>query len=444
MNVAVMKTKAEAALGEQFEAVAERLPGAGWVKELRKKAIGVFETLGLPHRRIEEWKYTDLRERLREAFPPAVVATGAVSAAELEAALGHLAVLHADRLVFVDGTFRADLSCTDGLRDGVEFKTMAETLETAPAWLQSKFDAKALTGEDSVRALNVAFMTDGVLLKVKPGVAPIRPAMLVFARPGAASNAVTTRNIISVEAGAQLTLIEVHVALPGATARRQDNAVTDLTIGEAAAVTHIKCVADAGETTHLSTWIAKVGKDAAYNVFQLTAGASLARNQLFATFTGEDAKLDASGVFLGRGSDHVDTTLVVDHAVPGCESRELFKGVLDGRARGVFQGKVIVRPHAQKTDGKQMAQVLMLSEDAEFDSKPELEIHADDVVCGHGSTCAEIDPDLLFYLQSRGLAKEEARTLLIESFVAEAIDKIENENVRGALMGIARQWLAAA
>jgi len=118
--------------------------------------------------------------------------------------------------------------------------------------------------------------------------------------------------------------------------------------------------------------------------------------------------------------------------------------VLDGRARGVFQGKVVVRPHAQKTDGKQMAQVLMLSEDAEFDSKPELEIHADDVVCGHGSTCAEIDPDLLFYLQSRGIPKDEARAILIESFVAEAIDKVENEDVRGALMGIARQWLAAA
>ena len=444
MNVAVMKTKAEAALGEQFEAVAARLPGTGWVKELRKKAIGAFETLGLPHRRIEEWKYTDLRERLREAFPPAVVATGAVSAGELEAALGHLVVLHADRLVFVDGTFRADLSGTDGLHDGVEFKSMGETLAAAPAWLQGKFDGKALTSEGSVRALNVAFMTDGVLLKVKPGEAPVRPAMLVFARTGAAPNAVTTRNIISVEAGAQLTLIEAHVALPGAAARRQDNAVTDLTIGEGAAVTHIKCVADTGEATHLSTWIAKVGKDAAYNVFQLTAGASLARNQLFATFTGEDAKLDASGVFLGRGSDHIDTTLVIDHAVPGCESRELFKGVLDGRARGIFQGKVIVRPNAQKTDGKQMAQVLMLSEDAEFDSKPELEIHADDVVCGHGSTCAEIDPDLLFYLQSRGIPKDEARAMLIESFVAEAIDKIENENVRGALMGIARQWLAAA
>ena len=146
--------------------------------------------------------------------------------------------------------------------------------------------------------------------------------------------------------------------------------------------------------------------------------------------------------FLGRGSEHIDTTLVVDHAVPRCESRELFKGVLADRARGVFQGKVIVRPDAQKTDGKQMAQVLMLSEDAEFDSKPELEIHADDVVCGHGSTAAEIDEDLLFYLRSRGIPLAAARAMLIESFVGEALEKIEDEAVRTALTRIALSRLA--
>ena len=156
---------------------------------------------------------------------------------------------------------------------------------------------------------------------------------------------------------------------------------------------------------------------------------------MFATFKGEGAKLDISGLFLGRGTEHIDTTLVVDHAVPGCESRELFKGVLADRARGVFQGKVIVRPDAQKTDGKQMAQALMLSEDAEFDSKPELEIYADDVVCGHGSTAAEIDEDMLFYLRSRGIPLEEARALLIESFIGEAIDKVEDERLREALGG---------
>jgi Fe-S cluster assembly protein SufD len=157
---------------------------------------------------------------------------------------------------------------------------------------------------------------------------------------------------------------------------------------------------------------------------------------------GEGARLDVSGAFLGRGSEHTDTTLVIDHAVPGCESRELFKGVLADRAHGVFQGKVIVRPNAQKSDGKQMAQALMLSEEAEFDCKPELEIHADDVVCGHGSTAAELDADHLFYLRARGIPLEEARALLIESFIGEAIDKVEHEAARDAFAAIAKARLA--
>ena len=444
MNVAVIKTKAEAALGEQFEAAATHLPGTGWVKDLRKQAIGIFEARGLPHRRMEEWKYTDLRERVRDALPPALGAASSVSPEMVEAALGPLAAVDADRIVFVDGRYDAALSQADRLGGGVEFKAMGEMLTAAPKWLADKFDSEAIKHEDSVRALNLAFMTDGVLIKIGKAHAQARPVMLVFARSGNAGQAVTARNIVSVEAGAKLTLIEVHVALSGAAKKAQVNSCTDVTVAEAAEFTHIKCVADAGETTHLTTWATQIGKDASYRAFQLTAGTALARNQLFATFKGEGAKLDISGCFLGRGSDHIDTTLVVDHAVPGCESRELFKGVLDGRARGVFQGKVIVRPDAQKTDGKQMAQVLMLSPDAEFDSKPELEIYADDVVCGHGSTCAEIDPEMMFYLRSRGIPENEARALLIDSFVADAIEKVEREDVRAALMQIAWQWLKAA
>jgi Fe-S cluster assembly protein SufD len=443
MNVAVIKTKAEAALGEQFEAAADHLPGTGWVKDLRKQAIGIFEARGLPHRRIEEWKYTDLREKLREALPPAQGATTAVSAEAVGAALGPLAALDADRIVFVDGRYHAALSQADRLDTGVELKTMGEMLAAAPKWLAGKFDGEAIKNEDSVRALNLAFMTDGVLIKIGKAQAPKRPVMLVFARSGRASQAITTRNVVSVEAGATFTLIETHVALGGAASKAQVNTGTDIAVGEGAEITHIKCVAD-GEAMHLATWAAQIGKDASYRAFQLTAGTALARNQVFATFNGEGAKLDISGCFLGRGSDHIDTTLVVDHAVPGCESRELFKGVLDGRARGVFQGKVIVRPDAQKTDGKQMAQVLMLSPDAGFDSKPELEIYADDVVCGHGSTCAEIDPEMMFYLRSRGIPEAEARALLIDSFVAEAIEKVEREDVREALTQIAWQWLKAA
>ncbi len=443
MNVAVMKTKAEAALGVQFEAAAAHLPGTGWVKDLRKQAIGVFEARGLPHRRIEEWKYTDLRERVREALPPALGAPPSVSRAEVDAALGPLATLEADRIVFVDGRYDAALSQADRLGSSVEFKTMREMLTAAPKWLAGKFDSEAIKTEDSVRALNLAFMTDGVLLKIGKERVPERPVLLVFARSGDTGQAITTRNIVAVEAGAKLTLVEAHVAL-GDAVKAQVNTGTDLAVAEGAEVAHIKCTADAGETTHLATWAVQIGKAASYRAFQLTAGTRLARNQVFATFTGEGAKLDISGCFLGRGSDHIDTTLVVDHAVPGCESRELFKGVLNGRARGVFQGKVIVRPDAQKTDGKQMAQALMLSPDAEFDSKPELEIYADDVVCGHGSTCAEIDPEMMFYLRSRGIPENEARSLLIDSFVGEAIEKVEREDIRTALMQVAWQWLKAA
>jgi Fe-S cluster assembly protein SufD len=237
-------------------------------------------------------------------------------------------------------------------------------------------------------------------------------------------------------------VIEAHVALEGA-AGGQVNALSEVVLAEGARLVHVKCTLAGDRASHLGTWMATLGRASAYRAFQLTAATGLVRNGIFALFEGEGARLDISGAFLGRGSEHIDTTLVVDHAVPRGESRELFKGVLADRARGVFQGKVIVRPDAQKTDGKQMAQALMLSPDAEFDSKPELEIFADDVVCGHGSTSAEIDEDMMFYMLSRGIPRAQARTLLIESFIGEALDKVEDERLREALFDMARPRLAA-
>ncbi len=193
---------------------------------------------------------------------------------------------------------------------------------------------------------------------------------------------------------------------------------------------------------HLGRTVARLGANANYRPFQLVTGEGLTRNDLNVTFRGQHSSFDLGAAQLLRGRGHADVTLVVDHAVPHCTSRELVKNVLGDQSRGVFQGKVIVRPDAQKTDGKQMAQALMLSPDAEFDSKPELEIYADDVVCGHGSTVAEIDPELVFYLQSRGIPRATAQAMLIESFVGEAIDKAEPEGVQDALRTLAQQWLA--
>ena len=217
--------------------------------------------------------------------------------------------------------------------------------------------------------------------------------------------------------------------------------MTELKVGDKAALKHVKLQRDGDDALHLSTWLVELGADARYDAFQFSTGAALARNQVYLRFAGEGAAADMSGAFLLRGQQHCDTTLLVEHRVPHCASRELFKGVLDDEARGVFQGKIIVSPGAQKTDGKQMSGALLLSERAEFDSKPELEIFADDVVCGHGSTSGQIDEDLLFYLEARGIPEAQARALLIQAFVGEALEKVEDEALRERSGAASAEWL---
>lgn len=441
MNVAVMKTKAEQALTEAFETVAGKLPGSTAVKARRAEAIGAFGSLGLPHRRIEEWKYTDLRANLKEVLPPAVHDETPLTVAELIVALGPIAHVDAYRVAFVNGRHRAELDDV-GDASGLDVVALGKTLASAPTNV-----ADALTKSDAsgaIAALNAAFMTDGAIVRVADKATLAKPLLVVFVRAGSGRNSVTVRNFISVGKGATATIIEAHVVLPGAAAEAQTNAQTEVTVGKGATLHHAKVAVDEGKCVHLADWDVSLDADATYRGFQFSSGLGLARNEINVRYTGQGGKLDLSGAYMARANEHIDTTLVVDHAVPACESRELFKGVLDGHGRGVFQGKVIVQPDAQKSDGKQMSQALMLSEDAEFDSKPELEIFADDVVCGHGTTSAELDPDMLFYCRSRGIPESEARALMIESFIGEAIDKVEHPELQTALMEFAKSWLAGS
>jgi len=250
------------------------------------------------------------------------------------------------------------------------------------------------------------------------------------------------------EAGAHVVRLGPDHLLMAASAPRSAEAfrargytVTEVDIGTEASATHFKVQREDENSFHLGTWLVSLGQDARYQAFQFSTGALLSRNQVYAKFTGEGSSLDVSGALLMRGHQHCDTTLLIEHRVPRCVSRELFKAVLDGEARGVFQGKIVVSPGAQKTDGKQMAQALLLSESAEFDSKPELEIFADDVVCGHGATSGQIDEDLLFYLEARGIPEAQARALLVQAFVGEALERIEHEALRDALSRASAEWL---
>ena len=251
---------------------------------------------------------------------------------------------------------------------------------------------------------------DGAVIDIAANAKLEKPVLIVALRARREPHFVATRNVVRVGDGAEATIVEASVALPKAAKDTQLNAATKIVVGKGAAVSHLKCTLEAGERG-ASVQLARRSRHrrrlprlplhGRQRRWPATRSASCSPARA--------ASIDLSGAFLARGSEHVDTTLVVDHAVPQCTSRELFKGVLDGHARGVFQGKVIVRPDAQKTDGKQMAQVLMLSPDTEFDSKPELEIYADDVVCGHGSTSADLDEDLLFYCRARGIPEAQAR-----------------------------------
>lgn len=436
------KTVAERAVIEAFARSAAILPGDGWVAKVRGEAVAWLEAHGLPTRRVEAFKYTDLRERIKDVWAPLPGASVDVSATQLDAALGPLSALDGPRVVFVDGVFNAGLSRTADFGDAVEQMPLAPLLRKAPAWLEGKFAAGRLGEASAMTALNTAFMSDGLMIKVKPGQALAKPVLVVLVRASAEPSTIAMRHVVAMEPGSSMTMVEAYVALPGAAGKGIASGLTDVTVADGANFSHIKCAIDGSAVAHLSNVAAKLGADASYREFQFTAGPQLARNDLSVALDGPGTKLDISGAFLARGTAHVDTTLVVDHKVPHCESRELFKCVLADRARGVFQGRIIVRPGADKTDGKQMARALLLSEEAEFDSKPELEIYADDVACGHGATVTELDDDLMFYCRSRGIAEAEARGLLIEAFIGEAIEKVEHAVVREVLMDLARRWLS--
>jgi FeS assembly protein SufD len=446
LPVKQFQTQAEQAYVDLFQAAKQALPGAAdpWIAGLRTDAIEAYSTLGLPHRRVEAWKYTDLRSRLTQPHPLARANGLKLDQGTIERALTtEMARLPAYRLFIVEGELRADLSDISDLKTaGVELLSLGQALEKPTEWLKASLGRIHPQDRDPIVALNLALMSGGVALRVPDGLILDKPIHLVHLDGGSDAASVVTRNVVLVGTGAGLDVVESYATIGEAEVQR--NAVTEVRIGEKARLSHVKFQREAEEAFHLGTWLVDLKGDANYRAFQFSTGATLSRNQVYAAFNGEGSTLDLSGALLMRGRQHCDTTLLIEHRVPHGTSRELFKAVLDGEARGVFQGKIIVSPGAQKTDGKQMAQALLLSETAEFDSKPELEIFADDVVCGHGSTSGEINEELLFYLEARGIPEPEAKALLIQAFVGEAIEKVENQALRDAFARSSAAWLGVA
>jgi Fe-S cluster assembly protein SufD len=374
---------------------------------------------------------------MRDAKPLAG-APDAAAKARAKSAGGMFAAVGARRIVFVDGALVPELSDLAGLEPGLKISSLAAALGRGAPEIMARLGAAGPAEGDVAYALNTAFMGDGAVVEVSTELA--RPLHLVFTYGSQRPAAVFSRSLVVVGAGAGLTLIESHEGPDGVD--YQVNAALDLAVGERARFDRIKVNAEGRAALHLATLSATIGAKANVTDFTFLTGGQVVRNQLFVQCAGAGTTLGLNGASLLRGRQHGDTTLLVDHAAGGCLGRELFKSVLDGASRGVFQGKIVVRQGAQKTDARMMTRSLLLSEEAEADNKPELEIFADDVQCGHGATSGALDDNLKFYLMTRGIPEKDAETLLIQSFVGEAIETVAHEGVRDALMDATLQWLA--
>jgi Fe-S cluster assembly protein SufD len=435
-EIATIKTAAETGLAQAFSQVRSRLPGDEAIASQRDAAFDLFAKQGLPHRRVEDWKYTDLRALMRDAKPLAPPPDAAAKA-RAKGAGGLLGDIEARRLVFVDGVFVPELSDLRELEPGLTVASLAQALSTGDAALAAHL-GKLAPANDIAVALNTAFMGDGAVIRIAAGATIEHPLHLVFVvseKPAATF----VRSLVVIEEGARAMLVESHEGPAGSD--YQVNAALELFVGDRAHVDHVKIIGEGADALHVSTLAAAIAARARFNSFTFTTGGAVVRNQLFLKFDGEGTVAAIRGVSLLKSRQHADTTLVADHIARDCQSREVFKTVLDDEGHGVFQGRIIVRPHAQKTDAKMMTQALLLSERAEADNKPELEIFADDVQCGHGATAGALDDELKFYLMARGIPASEAEALLIQAFLGEAIEGIEHAGLREALMESIANWL---
>jgi Fe-S cluster assembly protein SufD len=430
-----IKTAAETELVEAFAAAKARLPGGREVAARREAAFRRFEAGGLPSRRTEEWKYTDLRALMRDAKP--LASPPATAALQPQAVGDALPGIAASNVAIVNGAFAPGWSDVGAGDPGVVVTELFAWIADHPTAYQDLIAQES----DLATALNTAFVTGGVVVRVKKQARVAKPIHLAYRFVGDAPAAMYPRTLVVVEPGAQVTLIETCDGPAGLD--YQVNGVLALAIGDGAQVERIKIGGESAEALHISTVMTSIGARANYREFTFTTGSAVTRNQLFLRCAGEGSNVRIAGANLIKDRQHVDSTLVIDHAARGCESREVFKSVLEDESRAVFQGKIVVRPQAQKTDGKMMTQALLLSDKAEADNKPELEIFADDVQCGHGATAGRLDENLLFYLKARGIPAKEAEALLIQAFVGEAIDAVAHEGVREMLGGRVAAWLEA-
>jgi Fe-S cluster assembly protein SufD len=416
------------------EAFQAPLGEPAWLAERRRGALARFAELGLPTRRQENWRFTNLRALESTLYPPA----GSATAVDESALARHRLDVPSHRIVLHNGRYSAALSDVSRLPAGVWLGSLTAALQELPDLVAELFDESEAVANQPFVALNAAFAGDGFVLVLDDGVALDWPIEIIHLGHATSPVSVHTRHAVMAGKYSRASIIESHAG-EGPYWR---NAVAMISLDDGAAVQHVTVQNEARKAIHISATRVALAAAARYDAFTLTLGAQLSRADTVATIDGEGAYCGVNGAYLLRGSQEATTATLIDHAAPGSETREVFKGVVEDRSHGVFQGKIRVRREAQKTNAHQLNKNLLLSTRAAVDSKPELEIYADDVKCSHGATVGDLDETAMFYLQTRGLPEAEVRRMLIEAFAVEAIEFVEHVPIQAYLRRHLDHWLA--
>ena len=426
MNQAV----AQPEIGPTGEAALLALADGQGLGERRAAALARFRERGLPTVRVEAWKYTNLNPLRQAPWQAPVEGTNIRAVRDTE--------LTADvKIVLVNGRLRPEL-CRLPKIAGLRVDSLADLLASDPAALA---DLVADNADLPMLDLNTAGMTDGYVIRIEDGAVIERLIEVVsLAEADTAPLAYQPRHLIVAGRGSAATVVERHI---GAAHRYFVNGASQLMLRPGAILKHYRFLEEGAEAVHTHTALAHLAEDSSLESFNLVLGGRLTRTEVHVALEGRGAKVALNGAYGLTGREHCDNTTVVEHIAGETASRQVFKGVLDGKSRAVFQGRVSVKPGAQKIDGHQLSKTMLLSDEAEIDTKPELEILADDVKCSHGATVGEIDADALFYLRARGIPEADARRLLIHAFLSDVVEEVSDETVRAAMAARIEEWLAA-
>ena len=403
-----------------------------WIAELRTEALQRFQEIGLPTERRgnEEWKYTDIRPLLRKGFSALQISDsdGAVASADVDLQALRVGDPTWHRVTLVDGRYSAELSASDSLPDGVIISSLAEGVHAESESVRAHLTRLADHKEQGFTALNTALAADGALVVLPRNTRFEQPIHIVYVTTERTSSMVAMpRTLIVACEDSSASIVETHVSTSDDA--HLTNAVTEIVVGAGAKISYCKVQQEGEASYNVSTTQVEVNENATFRSMAIDIGGRLTRNNLSIIMAGEGANSDVRGAYVITGDQHVDNQVIVDHVVGHNDMYEIYKGILDGHSRSVFHGSIIVRPNAAKVNAMQVDKNLLLSNEAEADTKPAFWIYCDDVRCGHGAACGELDDDSMFYLLSRGIGEEEARMMLIRAFVSEIVDAIKEQPI---------------